>query len=128
MHSVRKGRGERNNNRNASKIYKPFHASSVRRDSSNTFVLQVRRRKKILVHCGNGTSTSVAVVTVYRLLKQRVNVRDTLSIIGRARGDLMDISLALEAGLYQLQEDFALENERRLVERARTSSILSLGF
>lgn len=80
------------------------------------------------MHCGNGTSTSIAVVAVYRLLKHGVNVRDTLSTIARARGDSMDISLAIEAGLYQLQEDFALENERRLVERARTASILSLGF
>lgn len=106
----------------------PFKQAETEAIPPNVFVLQVRRREKILVHCSNGTSTSVAVVAVYRLLKHGVNVRNTLSIIVSARGDSMNLSLAMEAGLYQLQEDFALEKERRLVERARTSSILSLGF
>lgn len=64
---------------------------------------QVRRRKKILVHCRLGTSTSAAVITAYRLLKHGVGVRNTLSDISRARGDSMDLSPSMAAGLQQLQ-------------------------
>ncbi|CAM9159713.1 unnamed protein product [Ectocarpus fasciculatus] len=88
----------------------------------------VRKRKKILIHCRNGRSTSVAMLTAYRLLKHGVGVRNTLSTIARARGESMDLSPAMAAGLQQLQEDFAKEKEKRLVERARTAPILSLGF
>ncbi|CAM9893070.1 unnamed protein product [Ectocarpus sp. 12 AP-2014] len=66
----------------------------------------VRRRKKILVHCRNGRSTSVAMLTAYRLLKHGVGVRNTLSTIAWARGESMDLSPAMAAGLQQLQEDF----------------------
>ncbi|CAN0409480.1 unnamed protein product [Hapterophycus canaliculatus] len=40
----------------------------------------------------------------------------------------MDLSSAMATGLQQLQEDFAREKEKRLVERARMAPILSLGF
>ncbi|CAN0374045.1 unnamed protein product, partial [Scytosiphon promiscuus] len=40
---------------------------------------------KILVHCQNGRSVSVAVLATYRLLKHGVGVRNTLSAIARAR-------------------------------------------
>lgn len=89
---------------------------------------QVRRRDKILVHCRHGTSTSVAVITLYRLLKHGVAVRNTLSVLESARGDSMDLSPAMAAGLQQLQEDFAREKEKRLVERVSMAPILSLGF
>ncbi|CAM9277635.1 unnamed protein product [Scytosiphon promiscuus] len=94
-----------------------------------TFLFKAaRRRKKILVHCQNGRSVSVAVLATYRLLKHGVGVRNTLSAIARARGDSMDLSPAMATGLQQLQEDFAREKEKRLVERARMAPILSLGF
>lgn len=64
---------------------------------------QVRRRKKILVHCRHGCSTSAAVLAVYRLLKHGVGVRNTLSAIADARGDAMDLSPSMAAGLFQLQ-------------------------
>lgn len=68
------------------------------------------------------------MLTAYRLLKHGVGVRNTLSTIARARGESMDLSPSMAAGLQQLQEDFAKEKEKRLVERARTAPILSLGF
>ncbi|CAN0148094.1 unnamed protein product [Pylaiella littoralis] len=88
----------------------------------------VRRRKKILVHCRHGSSTSAAVITAYRLLKHGIGVRNTLSAIAWARGDSMNLSPAMATGLQKLQEDFAKEKEKRLVERARMAPILSLGF
>ncbi|CAN0204731.1 unnamed protein product [Ascophyllum nodosum] len=95
---------------------------------TNFLHMAVRRRRKILVHCRNGKSTSVAVVAVYRLLKHGVGVRSTLSAVASARGDLMDLSPAMAVGLQQLQEDFAREKKKRLEQRARLTPILSLGF
>lgn len=75
---------------------------------------QVRRRKKILVHCRHGSSTSVAVITAYRLLKHGVGVRNTLSAIARARGDSMDLSPSMATGLQQLQVECSCPDWARL--------------
>lgn len=70
----------------------------------------------------------MAFLAIYCLLKHGVGVKHTLTTIAKIRGDSMDLSPPLAAGLQQLQETFAREKEKRLAERARMSPILSLAF
>lgn len=70
----------------------------------------------------------MACVAMYRLLKHGVGVKHTLMTMANIRGDSMDLSTPMAAGLQELQEAFAREKEKRLAERARMAPILSLGF
>lgn len=89
---------------------------------------QVRKKKKILVHCPLGRNTSVAVLAVYRLLKHGVAIRHTLTAISKKRGTLMNLSGSMATGLQRLQEDFDTERNKRLAQRARMAPILSIAF
>ncbi|CAM9159322.1 unnamed protein product [Chrysoparadoxa australica] len=88
---------------------------------------QVRKHRKLLIHCDSGTSTCVGIFVVYRLLKMGVGVTHSVQLAADNRPQVQ-LTQAIASGLSELQDSFDNNKCKRLQERVRTTPILSLGF
>ena len=87
----------------------------------------VDAKRKLLVHCDTGISASFCVLLVYMLTKRRVRLKQAIDhVIAIRRQVCLTEGLAL--GLEEMQAEMDGRKLKRLENRLRTSTIVSLGF
>ena len=87
----------------------------------------VDAKRKLLLHCDTGISTSFCVLLVYMLTKRRVRLSAAIEHVQKIRKQCA-LTEPLAAGLDEMQSEMDSRKLRRLEDRLRNSTVLSLGF
>ena len=77
--------------------------------------------------CDTGISTSFCVLLVYMLTKRRVRLSAAIEHVQKIRKQCA-LTEPLAAGLEEMQSEMDSRKLRRLEDRLRNSTVLSLGF
>ena len=87
----------------------------------------VDAKRKLLLHCDTGISTSFCVLLVYMLTKRRVRLSAAIEHVQKIRKQCA-LTEPLAAGLEEMQSEMDSRKMQRLNDRLRNSTVLSLGF
>ena len=87
----------------------------------------LKKGRNVLIHCDEGTSTSVTVMMHYLMTKMQMRFPDAKQSIKKIRPSIKMLA-ELEEGLLEFEEEVARRRSAELEEKQKGSIMISLGF